>query len=574
MRKAFITAVLSCLVLILLKATAVFYKMPRAVSKPVKTEIFGCAPSAAEDIIADENGKFIPVLPGWGNHNYVISTNQDSTQFYFNQGLNLYYSYHLKEALASFKEAARFDKSCAITYWGQALAMGPFYNNPSYTMDKRVPSVIKLMDTYIAKANEKEKALIRAMKQRYSEDTTNSDRAQLDRRYASAMSLLIKRYPDDEDIKALYIDGVMLQHKWDFWYNNGQAKEWTPELVKLCERILEKNPRHPAALHYYIHITEASKHPEVALHSADVLKDAMPGTSHMVHMATHMYQRNGLFAKGVEVNEEANTASNIADSLSPATGRGKNTIIHYFAVQSYCAIFAGMYDKAMAVYKRARNRTIELNASLEKEMNLQFVYMMPVIAGVRCGKWQQVLETPSPVKSWKYASVLDNFAKGLGYVRNNNLTAAQKCLLNIEQNLDDSLLGVREMHNKPIQSCRIAQGILKGEILNAQGKASEAIVALKQAVDEEDRLIYMEPKKWLIPTRQYLGATYLKLKKAKEAEETYREDLIWNPANGWSLLGLYQSLIAQSKTNEAAKYKAAYLKAFKDADVSPVASVF
>src|SRR5438132_606591 len=146
MKKVVTVTILSFLVLILVAAAAVFYKIPRAALKPTKKEIFGCGASPAEDLIADENGKFIPVLPGWGNHNYVISTNDDSTEFYFNQGLNLYYSYHLKEALASFKEAGRFDKSCAITYWGQALSMGPYYNNPSYKVDKRVPSVIKLMN--------------------------------------------------------------------------------------------------------------------------------------------------------------------------------------------------------------------------------------------------------------------------------------------------------------------------------------------------------------------------------------------------------------------------------------------
>src|SRR4051794_26336016 len=113
MKKVVTVSILSFLLLIVLAGATVLYKIPRTALKPTKKEVFGCAPSPPQDLIADENGKFIPVLPGWGNHNYVISTKDDSTQFYFNQGLNLYYSYHLKEALASFKEAARFDKSCA-----------------------------------------------------------------------------------------------------------------------------------------------------------------------------------------------------------------------------------------------------------------------------------------------------------------------------------------------------------------------------------------------------------------------------------------------------------------------------
>jgi len=64
------------------------------------------------------------------------------------------------------------------------------------------------------------------------------------------------------------------------------------------------------------------------------------------------------------------------------------------------------------------------------------------------------------------------------------------------------------------------------------------------------------------------------MKQPAAAETIYREDLIANPENGWSLLGLYQSLMAQGKKGEAVLYKDSYIEAFKDADVMPVASVY
>ena len=87
-----------------------------------------CSPYSGGEITASADGKFITVLPGWGNHAYSISTQNDSAQFYFNQGLNMYYGYHWREAWASFKEAARFDPGSAMAYWGEALALGPGYN--------------------------------------------------------------------------------------------------------------------------------------------------------------------------------------------------------------------------------------------------------------------------------------------------------------------------------------------------------------------------------------------------------------------------------------------------------------
>ena len=41
----------------------------------------------------------------------------------------------------------------------------------------------------------------------------------------------------------------------------------------------------------------------------------------------------------------------------------------------------------------------------------------------------------------------------------------------------------------------------------------------------EEGLFYYEPKEWLIPARQYLGAFYLKMGNPAMAEKVYREDL-------------------------------------------------
>jgi hypothetical protein len=93
-----------------------------------RENIYSCSPYLNGNTEAGEDSKFITELPGWGKYSYSISTKNDSAQFYFNQGLSMYYSYHWREANASFKEAARFDPGSAIAYWGQALALGSGYN--------------------------------------------------------------------------------------------------------------------------------------------------------------------------------------------------------------------------------------------------------------------------------------------------------------------------------------------------------------------------------------------------------------------------------------------------------------
>ncbi|MBL0740642.1 hypothetical protein [Chryseolinea lacunae] len=541
----------------------------------IETNDVAICASSAGTITADEDGKFISVLPGWGNLHYKISSANDSAQFYFNQGLSFYYGYHFTESLASFKEASRFDPSNAMVYWGQALAMGPFYNTYVYKMRKEVPAVVASMKLYSSTATAKEKVLIEAIDQRYSNDLTNADRQKLNRDYALALAAASKKFPDDHDIKALYVDAVMLEHKWDFWSNDGVARPWTQELISVCEAGLKTDANHPAFLHYYIHLVEASRTPQRALSAADALKDNLPGVPHMVHMSSHMYQRNGLYAKGVKVNEDASAVSNSVDSRAPQLNLGKNKSIHYYAVQSYCAMTAGMDTKGAPLYDRARERQVAMAPAFEKDAYAQFIYMIPVTAAVRLGKWDAILGAPQPNPSWKYALALDNFAKGVAHIHAKNIPEAKKCLAALNAVLGDSLLGVRLMpFNSPVQSCRVASGILNGQLLYAEGKTQASIVAFTKAVAEEDQMIYREPHDWMIPARQYLGTYLLKMNKPAEAAKIFQEDLIANPGNGWSLLGMQQSLEAQKKTKEAADYRQKATKAFEAADALPTTPVF
>lgn len=532
----------------------------------LKKNTIGCAPDPQGNFDTTANGKFILPLPGWGHYSYAISTDNDSAQFYFNQGLNMYYSYHMKEATASFMETARLDSTCPMGYWGQALAMGPSYNGAhTYSMSPKVLAVLQLMNEHTSQATEKERKLIEVMNRRYAAA------GHLNAPYAQGMKELTSLYPDDQDIKVLYIDAVMLIHPWDFWFNNGTPKEWTPELVDLCKDVLKVNPEHPAALHYYIHLTEASRHPEVALPSAAALKTLLPGVAHMVHMSSHEYERNGLYAQGVEVNDKADDNLIHYDSLAKNISLNKHSS-HYFAVQTFCALSGGMYKTGVRSAVRCRNSVSPSHESTYE----QYLYMMPVLTLVRLGKWEEILQDSLPPdERWPYARVLNNFAKGLAFVYTGQTDSASQQLLQLKENLKDPVLTRKRVpFNSMLQSALIAEEILQAVILFAQKKEDAAIYSLRHAINIEDNLIYTEPKDWVIPARQFLGAYLLKMGKPKEAEKVYREDLVWNPGNGWSLLGLYQSLEAQRKKKNLAAYRTKYLQAFSHADEIPPGSVY
>ncbi len=120
----------------------------------------------------------------------------------------------------------------------------------------------------------------------------------------------------------------------------------------------------------------------------------------------------------------------------------------------------------------------------------------------------------------------------------------------------------------------VAEQFVTGEILYREGKADEAFAALREAVRREDALRYSEPPDWVIPVRHALGAALLRSGRHAEAERTYREDLLRHPENGWSLFGLARSLELQGKTDEAARIRARFDKAWTDADVKLSSSCF
>src|SRR5262245_13918569 len=100
---------------------------PVAVNEYLSHKILiSCMPGApGDDDEWKEDPGGIPALTGWVNYRWNVTTSNDSAQYYFNQGINMYYSFHMVEAKGSFVKAYTFDPTCAMAYWGLALAEGP-----------------------------------------------------------------------------------------------------------------------------------------------------------------------------------------------------------------------------------------------------------------------------------------------------------------------------------------------------------------------------------------------------------------------------------------------------------------
>lgn len=512
----------------------------------------------------------IPPMPGSGDLKWTIATNSDSAQFYFNQGINTYYGFHIIEAKASFKKAAKFDPASAMIYWAQALAEGPNINDVGYAAS---PDALLAIDKAIelsAGSTDKEKILIRAQQVRYSADPTAS-RENLNQLYADKMKEAYEKYPDDADIAALYVDALMLQHPWELWNINGTPKPWTPRIREVLEKILISHPGHPGANHYYIHVMEPSPFAAKAKPSADRLGQLTPGLSHLVHMPSHIYLRTGDYRKGALANENAvNSYKKYSQLYAPVTGNDFLYIIHNLHMQTNHAMMEGNSAYAVKSAMETINSIPQnyLGEPAPLGNYIQYLYMTPVLVHVRFGNWNELLLMKQPDKAQIYSNVLYHFGRGMAFAHQAKLADANQELAMMQRLMKDSSLKIpMSPFSAAIEGATVAENLLSGSIALSEKKYIDAVTAFSKAVAAEENMVYNEPRDWMLNPKHYLGNAYLKANKFAAARQVFQNDLQINNENGWALFGLYKALEGEKKKPEAHKTLARFKKAFAKSDI-------
>jgi tetratricopeptide (TPR) repeat protein len=263
------------------------------------------AATAVHPRAGSKDEPLVALMDNLGMHEHPITTKDPLAQKYFNQGLRLMYGFNHAEAIRAFRAAATIDPDCAMAQWGIALSLGPNYNLAADEQQaKDAYAAVQQARKMAAGASPKEAAYIEALALRYAE-TPPKDRAPLDQAYADAMRKVAERFPDDLDAATLFAESMMDLRPWKLWTKDGKPEPGTDEIVATLERVLQKNPNHPGANHFYIHAVEASTRPERGLACAERLGGLMPGAGHMVHMPAHIYFRLGRYADSSQSNERA-----------------------------------------------------------------------------------------------------------------------------------------------------------------------------------------------------------------------------------------------------------------------------
>lgn len=507
-------------------------------------------------------GDDIPLLDGWGNYNWAVSSSSDSARIYFNQGINMYYAFHIIEARASFDKATKFDPNCAMAWWGKALAYGPNINDFGYQRPSEAfPSATKANELK-ANATAVEKALIEAIAIRYVADSA-ADQAKLNALYRDKMKAVYNAFPNNENVSTLYADALMLMHPWDLYDHDQKAKAWTGEIVAVLKHTLRLNPKQPGANHYYIHAVEASARPGDALSSASFLANAMPDVSHITHMPSHIYIRTGAYDKGITVNNQGLAGYTKYHNYFAATEENIALYaLHNMHMKINCAQMAGNYSIAAAASKELQQQIPPFYLQIPGALGnyVQYLNRTDIFTWIRFGKWAAILNDPVGDKL-SFTSVLQHFARGMAFANIGDISEAENELSVMQQKMTEpSLKEPFAPFNSVYAAALVGENILAGTIAENKKDLTKAIGLFKTAVQNEDKLIYNEPRDWLLPARQYLGAALVKAGQYKEAVTVFTRDLQINPNNGWSLTGL-QTCYSRLKNTTALSAVQKQLKA-------------
>jgi len=531
-------------------------------------------PALAEHDHGAPSGDGVPLFDDLGTHHHAITTRVPAAQRYFDQGLRLVYAFNHEEAIRAFREAARLDPTCAMAWWGVALASGPNYNLP---LDpEREAAALDAVARGMAlaeHASPRERQYLDAVAIRYGKGP-GGDRKALDRAYAEAMKKVMQSDPNDLDAAVIYAEALMVLRPWDLWTLDGHPNPGTEEIVATLESVLTKAPDHPGANHYYIHAVEASRTPERGLDSARRVGTLMPGAGHLVHMPSHIYMRTGQWEDAAAANERAIAADrNYIEKYQPG---GVYPMMYYPHNIHFLWSAASMQGRSRDAIGAARELGGAVQPEMMRSMPMLEYYSPTLVYGLaRFGRWEDILKEPAPGDEFVYATGMWRYARGLALVATGRPDEAAGELAKVVSAAEATPIDRIVADNQPARrQLELAAAILSGDIAARRGDEDAALRELRRAVVLEDALPYMEPPAWYFPVRQWLGAALLAAGRPDEAVAVYREDLRRNPDNGWSLFGLAKGLRARGDTRDAAATDRRFRTAWTRADVKLTASRF
>jgi tetratricopeptide (TPR) repeat protein len=539
-----------------------------------------------------------------GSHSRTVSTASPEAQRWFDLGLNWCFGFNKSEGVKCFRKALEFDPECVMAHWGIAYGCGPFYNltwrdhseDEANTATATAFKQIRIARTLSHRATAVEQRLVetQACRVQAPHAVAPEEFDRWDDAYAAELRKVHGDYPGDADVTALLIEALITRtprRLWDVKTGLPAKNSDVIEALELCERAIDQAERegvrqHPAILHLHIHVLEMSNEPERAAGSAEALATMCPDAGHLNHMPGHVYVLRGEYQKAKLASERAIAADDKYLAYAGLKTPYTTACVHDLLLMMHAGMLMGRYgdsiDAANKMCGMLTRDVLGLKGRARFTHNLEGYYSMRTHVLVRFGRWQDIIEEPLPDDPELYlvSTAMHHYAKGVAHAALRQFDDAERERGRFHASLSRIPLDRKVFNNSAHSILAVGEKMLDGELEYHKGNHEPAYAYLREAVDRDDNLEYIEPWAWMHPPRHALAALLAEQGHYGEAEQVYRDDLglsariqrcAQHPGNVWALHGLAECLRQRGEVEELACVQKTLDAALSLADI-PVTS--
>ena len=469
-----------------------------------------------------------------GKVHFETSCNAEAQKL-FDRGMLYQHSFWYRASQKMFEDTLKADPACGIAYWGIALSLlwNPHIAPPTKNLAEGAAAIDKARTAGFK--TERERGYVDALAVMYTDYDKVDHRTRVVA-YAKAMEALAQKYPDDDEAQIHYALALNTSaSSADKTYSN-QLKGAT-----ILEPIALRQPLHPGVAHYLIHLYDYPAIADKGIEAARRYAKIAPDAPHALHMPSHIFTRVGYWNDSI--------ASNTASARSAKESRDLSDELHAMDYLVYAYLQLGQDEKAKAVVDEMGTVT-GFSETFIPGPYAEAV--SPARYALERGDWkaaESLAVRPTPLAN---VQAITYFARALGAARAGNPEAAKPDIARLGE-LRDKLREAKDAYWS--EQVDIQARIASAWLLYAEGKKNEALKAMSEAADAEDRtekhpVTPGVPK----PARELYGEMLLDSTNAKDALTAFEATLKKEPNRLGALTGAARAAAQLSDASKARDY--------------------
>ncbi len=425
-----------------------------------------------------------------------------SVQSAMTNGLALLHSFQYDEAEQAFADAARRDSTCALAYWGKAMALyEQLWEFPNATTLAAGRQDID-QARRLALKDGREYEYVQAAAA-FFQDATLSPIRRVEA-YSAAMDKLYRDHPDDNEAGEIYALSLISLAQMGVQDLANRQKA-----IAILDPIFAKHADNPGAAHYLIHASDTPELAPKGLEAARVYAKIAPDSAHALHMPSHIFRRLGLWQEVID----SNVASAAAAAKATKEHRGDASYqFHAMDFLDYAYLQSGQEAKARQIVAELKDVPQGGESNIIEQQN-EFAARN----AIELRRWEEAATLAIPQERFEWQDYT-YWTRAIGAARSGDVEGAQDAVRKLSE-IDQ----LRVTRQKAVGNVAAGESIDLSEaeawLAYAQGKRDEAVDKLRSAARREDA---RDAEPFAMPAREMLADLLLLLRRPSEALAEYR----------------------------------------------------